>query len=305
MKGALGLCAAVLSLSLYAQTPGNVVTNVGYSLPQPIRVAPGQVVTLFVRNSKIVLDATVSAASLPLPLDLAGFSVGLKQTFSNGSPIAVPLFSVVPLRNCSGVVPPVCANLTALTIQIPFELVPNIPNSRLPQNFATLVVSENGVEGDPVLLDAAPDRIHILNSCDSTAPPTGTCLPVVLHADRSTVTLRNPAHADELLFLQAYGLGRPDTLPITGQASPTPAVDGPETKVYFRFEANALPGKTGDPSIADSSQLLPGAVGVYQIGFRVPALPDDLTPCSLEAKSNLTISIVRGTSLDGAGICVE
>jgi uncharacterized protein (TIGR03437 family) len=305
MKGSVCFCLAVLSLPLGAQTRGNVITAVGYAPPRPVRVAPGQVVTLFLRAGNIQLDAPVSSTSLPLPLSLAGFSVGMKQTFSDGNSLPVPVIAVAPVQNCSAVVPPVCARGVALTIQIPYELFPNIENSRLPQNFATLVVSENGVEGDPVPLEAVPDRIHILNSCDSTEPPSGICLPAIFHPDGTAVTLQSPAHAGERLSLQSYGLGRPVSLPVTGAASPALALSVPGTKVYFRFGADTRPARSGTPADPDSSILAPGSIGVYQVNFLVPPLPDGLAGCTLDTPSNLTVSIGRGSSFDGAGICVQ
>ncbi len=262
MKGSVCFCLAVLSLPLGAQTRGNVITAVGYAPPRPVRVAPGQVVTLFLRAGNIQLDAPVSSTSLPLPLNLAGFSVGMKQTFSNGNSLAVPVMAVAPVQNCSAVVP-------------------------------------------PVSLEAVPDRVHILNSCDSTEPPTGICLPAIFHPDGTAVTLQSPAHAGERVSLQAYGLGRPVSLPVTGAASPALALSVPGTKVYFRFGTDTRPARSGTPVDPDSSILAPGSVGVYQVNFLVPPLPDGLAGCTLDTPSNLTVSIGRGSSFDGAGICVQ
>jgi hypothetical protein len=54
----------------------------------------------------------------------------------------------------------------------------------------------------------------------------------------------------------------------------------------------------------DGVQLRPGAIGVYDVPFLVPALPAGLAACSSTVRSNLTVNISRTTSFDGVGICV-
>jgi len=72
---AIGACL------LPAQTT-NVVIDSGYRAPGPLKVAPGQVITLFVRPSSIRLTSGIAASSVPLPATLGGFSVTLRQTFT-------------------------------------------------------------------------------------------------------------------------------------------------------------------------------------------------------------------------------
>src|SRR5260370_7983344 len=106
MKGSVCFCLAVLSLPLGAQTRGNVITAVGYAPPRPVRVAPGQVVTLFLRAGNIQLDAPVPPTSLPLPLTPPGFPARMIQTFSDGTSLPVPVLPPPPAQNCSPAPPP-------------------------------------------------------------------------------------------------------------------------------------------------------------------------------------------------------
>jgi hypothetical protein len=45
--------------------------------------------------------------------------------------------------------------------------------------------------------------------------------------------------------------------------------------------------------------------GVYRITFRVPPMPEGQPVCEGEVASNLTISLGRTASYDGAAICVR
>jgi uncharacterized protein (TIGR03437 family) len=62
-----------------------------------------------------------------------------------------------------------------------------------------------------------------------------------------------------------------------------------------------LQSTTGADQVA---ALTSGFVGLYQVNFVVPELPAGyLWRCGM-VNSNLTVSIGRKTSFDGAGICV-
>src|SRR5882724_3729589 len=128
---AVGLSLFLLLPPLFAQTP-SVVTSMGYSNPAPVAVAPGQVITLFA-YTKTKLEKSLAASGTTLPTTLGGFSVSLSQTFSKAA-IPVPILSVTPAQTCSAVVPEICTAYTAISVEIPFELVPNAPRSRQPEN---------------------------------------------------------------------------------------------------------------------------------------------------------------------------
>jgi uncharacterized protein (TIGR03437 family) len=302
------LCLGFLALlcPLFGQN-ASVVTRAGYTVPEPIKVAPGQVITLFVRTAAIKLtDAMVADSSSALPLQLGGLSVALRQTFS-GDPIGIPILAVYPINRCAPVsLPFTCTSLTAITVQIPFELVPNVDRGRMPENFATLTVSENANPGDPLPLEAVPDNIHVVNSCDATLPAASQpCQPVIMHADGTVVESKNPATADEILTLNAYGLGRTATKVSTGELSPTPASTVSEMKLGLAFGANGSPARPNDDSSPLSAVLAPSRVGLYSITFKVPSIPSDLPVCDDSVQSNLTVSVARGSSYDGASICVK
>jgi uncharacterized protein (TIGR03437 family) len=303
MKSA-GLLAGFLFLlgQLPAQTP-SIVTSLGYSNPKPVPVAPGQVITLFARTHTILAQPIV-ADGATLPVNLGGFSVSLVQTYSH-NPIPVPIFSVAPVESCAAVVPTVCTNSTAITVQIPFELVPNAERSRLPANFATLTISDNNAPGEPIALNAVSDRIHILNSCDiSLSSQPGACSPVFLHADGSIVSSASPATAGESITLQAYGLGYADSRVATGVPSPSPAPNVPDLAIDFRFGTDAAVTRPGSNASTLSAQLVPGSIGLYQLTFPAPALPAGTPACSA-VTNNLTVLIARGVSFDGASLCLQ
>ncbi len=291
MKSAGILRSLFLLSPLFAQTP-TVVTSVGYTNPRPVPVAPGQVITLFA-HTQTKLAQPIIATGSPLPFTLGGFSVSLNQTFSS-DPIAVPIFSVSPVESS-----------TAITVQIPFELVPNAVRSRLPENFAALTISDNGAAGEPIALSAVSDRIHILNSCDTPLnPQSGPCSPVFMHADGTLVSSDKPAAAGEQITLQAYGLGFADSQVATGVASPSPAPNVSSIALDFRFGTDAVVARPGPNASTLSAQLVPGSIGLYQLTFPAPALPAGTPDCSA-VTNNLTVLIGRGVSFDGATLCLQ
>lgn len=301
MKAA-GLGLLLFFSPLFGQTP-SVVTSVGYSNPAPVAVAPGQVITLFA-YTKTRLDKAIVASGPTLPTTLGGFSVSLSQTFST-SAMAVPILSVTPSQTCSAVVPEICTAYTAISVEIPFELVPNAARSRLPENSATLTISDNGDRGEPMALHPVSDRIHIVDSCDTPLnPQTGPCGPVFQHDDGTPVTAEKPALAGETIALQAYGLGYADSRVPTGAASPSPAVSVSGVAIDFRFGTDPPVTRPDAEASTLSAQLVPGSVGLYQLAFTVPAVPEGTPACSA-VTTNLTVVIARGASFHSAGLCVR
>ena len=289
-----------------------VVIGAGYSTPGAIDAAPGQVITIFARvPGKSPADPI--SASAPLPVTLGGFSVTLRQSFPPES-LAVPILSVADAQSCSQVAPMVCDAVSQITVQIPYELAPNappgtVPRPTVPLNSARLEISYNASASatGSLILNPLPDRIHILNACDVAANPSPgqECLPVVKRADGTVVSQDNAPEAGEVLTLSVVGLGSLQTPVATGAAAPQQpaAVDG--VLVGTDARANAAPGKplADTSSPARSAQLQPGSVGIYQVTFTVPSLPDGTPGCSSRVQSNLTINIGR-TSFDSVGICV-
>ena len=311
----------------------NVITSAGYSSPAPVSAAPGQVITLFVdgagKSLTVPVRATAGSAGT-----LAGISVTLRQFNSEQ---VVPIIEVRPLSTCpSGSLPnskPPCATLAAITVQIPYELIPLCPLCLRPISFPPpwLYVTESGQAGAAIEVNPLADQIHVLTSCDAIlsrfgdAPPqnlTGLrCGPMVTHADGALVSAGLPAQSGEHLTVWAVGLGYTDPAAITGQIVPQARTVTARLETDYSFRANALPVKPQpaahilvfpDP-FAVYAALSQGFVGLYQINFTVPPVPPSTPPCAQSGtfgqganavQSNLTVSFGGGFSFDGAGICV-
>ena len=296
-----GVALVFLIAPLFGQSP-SVVASFGYTTPRPVTVAPGQVITLFARTGTTLIQALVADVS-SLPITLGGFSVALSQTFSTDS-IALPILSAAPVQTCTGVQPLICANFTAITVQIPFELVPNAASSRQPENFAFVTVSDGGNAGEPVAIAPVSEQIHIVNTCDTSVnPPVEPCAPMFLHGDGTVVTSKKPAAPGETITLRAYGMGFGDSPVATGQPAPSPAVAVSGVTAEFRFGADVVVSRPAADAASLAVQFAPGAVGLYQASFTVPAIPDGTADCTATA-GNLTVVIARGKSFDGAAFCV-
>src|SRR5712692_1844202 len=184
----LALVCPLLTGLVFGQ-PGNQIFSASYGLPTLGPVAPGQVVTLFIRGLKA---GPASASTLPLPTTLAGVSVSLKQP--GGYSGSAPIFRILPLDpaglGCAGGRALPCG-LSAVTVQIPFEIrTCGLPGDFSPCLPLTATVVENSVAGEQLNLSTSPSRFHILNSCDFTlasAVPAGFagCQPMILRQDGS------------------------------------------------------------------------------------------------------------------------
>ena len=230
------------------------------------------------------------------------------------------MFAVYPVDDCVGLNPSVCTDLTAITLQIPWELITNRTRGGRPENFALLKVSYQGVTGDSFPIQPEIDSIHIINSCDSTMPPgfertgdfSGECRSLVTHLDGRLVTPANPAAAGETLVMYAFGLGHTGASIRSGDAarSPTGLSD---IALHYNPGINlaplrptALPPPAGNAPIPIFAGLTVSQVGLYQITFTVPALAAGSTACTASTvDSNLTVSVGRLQSFDGAGICIQ
>jgi hypothetical protein len=312
--------------SVSAQTPA--LMGSGYAPPVPFRVAPGQLVTLYVSGTRTVLpeeSRVVSATAVPLPAALAGFSVNLRQ---GGNTYAAPLFSVAQTTACAGSTAPSSGCIvTALTLQIPFELVAFPPGVEAPELLTEISVIDGGIESAHFLAMPAVDNIHLLTRCDSIAggsPSNPPCSGVVTHADGTLVTADSPAKASEIVVIYGFGFGRTTPPVKTGAPAPVPApVVAEPVVVQFDFHPNAGPSR---PYVNPLSMtpvfpgpifagLTPGQVGLYQLNVRLPDTLPAVLPCTRSGgivygltgtvTSNLTINIAGLASFDGAAICVS
>jgi uncharacterized protein (TIGR03437 family) len=146
--------------------------------------------------------------------------------------IPVPLQSVTP---------------TLLTAELPFELMSGMQYQ--------IIVSANGAL-------TTPDSLQLSNT--SPGVSTGTAgLLTAYHVSGTAVSESAPAAPGETLFLLAAGLGATDTPVSDGAPSPSAPL------------ANVLdmPSLTvnGEQAAILFAGLQPGAVGIYQVNFTVPA----------------------------------
>ncbi len=299
--------AAVMFGFLPFSCPAQALSvGAGYALPGPVKVAPGQVIALFVSVPGKTAAGPVSAHP-PLPTALGGFSVLLRQTFPS-DPVPVPIQAVADSPVCSQLEPRHCDVVSMITVQVPFELTPNVRRARLPLNSARLDIRYGDAWTASLSLDPVADRIHILNSCDLISDyPGRACVAVVSHPDGSLVDSEHPALIGENLTITMVGLGRPGAAVATGAAAPSPAPPVEDVLVAFDTGANHSPSLPAGVSSfpAPDASLRPGAAGIYDVTFTVPALPAGTPACSSEVHSNLTVNIGRTASYDGAAICVD
>ncbi len=135
-----------------------------------------------------------------------------------------------------------------LDAQLPFELLPNATY--------TLVVMNNNAISVPQLVTLTDVSPGVAANADQTT--------IAQHANFEYVTTANPAKPGEVLIMYLTGLGATKPAVKSGDAAPgveplarvvnavTVTVDGEMTSVPF-------------------AGLTPGAVGLYQIDFTVPA----------------------------------
>jgi uncharacterized protein (TIGR03437 family) len=296
--------AALLPGAFCQDASVDTIAGMGYLYPSPVLVSPGQLITAFVAGN---LQGDITA------------------TVNQISAHPAPVLEVRPTTNCilaPAAVP--CSTLTAVTVQIPYEIMPMCAECATPASlFTQLFVSVNGAAGALFDLTPLPDRVHILTACD-TVVPSGNgyaqvnglpCLPLVTHADGSLVALASPATAGEEVVAYAVGLGATTPAVPTGQAAATATPTSETFYLDFNFRPNALATQPLPP-IGESvllpatlyaplySGLTPGYVGLYQINFIVLAPPAGIEGCSASVQSNLTVSVGGQYSFDGAGICV-
>jgi uncharacterized protein (TIGR03437 family) len=287
------------ALTVGALSAQSAVIGAGYSAPYPLKVAPGQLVTLFVSGIGATISSRVAATSLPLPYTLAGISVTIDELMN--PPLLkekVPLLAVAPM---SGV--------TAVTVQIPFGLRTSSFISPLIPPPATLTLYENEIPAVTVKIGPTADQIHIVTSCDAnlTVPvPGALCRPIIAHADGSLVTRDLPAHPGELLVLYAFGLGSTNPGMASGDAATSAQPATATVSLSSEAAITILPSerRVFNPIFAG---LTVGFSGLYQINFLAPAPPTPFGPgdCNTFDSPNGNVALtVRANSSDTAAFCV-
>ena len=313
------LIAAVTALSAWGQSASpNTIVGAGYLSPTSLKVAPGQVITVFAAGVGSTLTQPVFAGAGNLPTSLAGISVTIRQ----GTDIPAPILAVSPVATCGAS----CGVITAITIQIPYGLSTFfcLPDNACPTYLVAteFFVTENGVAGTLSVLNPQPDQVHILTVCDTVLPgglgysTVGglPCQPIVTHTNGTLVSNIAPAAVGEELVAYAVGLGATNPAVPSGQPAAQPAPTVESFTLDFNFHPNALAAKPlSSQAIPLFTGLTPGYPGLYQINFIVPQLQSGALPCATGAgpapaslvSTNLTVSVGGYTSFDGAGICVS
>ena len=293
----------------YAQ---GIVSGAGYTIPAPVTVAPGQLVTFFVSGLGPV-PQSINATGIPISNTLGGITAVLKQ-FNPSLP--VPIFAIEPVSTCENQATPGCGTVAAITVQIPFEMRAENPNGLggVPIGLTQLVFS--GFESALAVVDLHPivDQIHVLRTCDEVVQHRAQpCQPIVTHADGTLVTADAPAKAGEQIVIYAVGLGGTQPYVPTGQAATAGAATTTAPMVQFDNHPNALPSR---PLRASSQSpvfagVIANYVGLYQVNVVIPELPAGTSPCSPSGlattgiASNVTVSIGGAASFDGAALCVQ
>jgi uncharacterized protein (TIGR03437 family) len=268
--------------------PTGAIAGAGYLFPGQLNVAPGQVITIF-------------TTGLPIRTSFAGIGVTIGQAPN------IPIL-LVSQGGCA-----FCGVITAITIQIPYELQIQTMSGLGPAY--GLVVTDNGVAVNGIALNPLFDQVHFLTNCDTviggSGPSTGRCPWEVTHANGLLVSSTNPALGGEVLTAYAVGLGATNPAAPTGQAVTQPTPTAETFRMGFNFQADALP--SAPPSSAPAplyAGLTPGYPGLYQINFVLPSIPAGLPPCgsyqgTTFVNTNLTVSVGGRNSFDGAELCVS
>lgn len=306
------LCCLALSDLARGQatrTPVAVARG-GYAAEAPeIVSAPGQLFTLSLYGLDYFNGVSEVSKGLPLPKSLNGLSVTIQQ---GNESFAAPILAISQ-RACPPSPQP-CATLTQLSVQIPFELRVNDGSAEAAGLLSYIIVQENAVNRGSTALRLIKDNIHLANTCDSVLVAsngvTGNCRTVVVHGDGSYVTPQTPAKVGEYLTMYAFGLGKVIGELRSGDGTPSTTLYPPVGKfvVSARAGSNLNPERSnpGDESIASYVGLAPGFVGLYQVNFRVPALPAGTQACrpGVPSESNMTVTLSGEFSFAGTGICV-
>ncbi len=291
MIARIALTVMVFAPALGAQNVS--IIDVGYALPRLPRLAPGQVVTIFLTGLSPTRQGL--ASSIPLPTELAGIAVRLTQ---GSTSLPVPIFSVTSVD----------ASTTGVTIQVPYELQ---PSDAFTSRRGALMLVVDGAAATRFEFIAAAGRLHFITDCDKGVfrfPETyqavdPICPGIVIHGNGARVTETNPARPGEVLIAFAFGLGRTVPPAVTGSASPSGAViQAPSLSFSFRTgEALAFPVAAA-PLF---SGLTPGFVGLYQINVRTPEqLPRDLVPCT-PLVGNVQLALSGAAGVDTFTFCIQ
>ena len=308
---------------LHAQ--GSQVVSSGYQFPSPPAVSFGQLITLFVRGLQ---SSDATADTLPLPTEINGISVGVKNPPQN-YPSLLSILSVHPSPFCN-TLPDNCG-LTAVTVQIPPEQAcfpGGLPQQCGPSYTLTMSVMQNGAAKQDFVFSVfvRSPQPHILNPCDTIMAHYGECYPIITHANGHLVSGTEAARPGETIVIYAVGLGATTPSVKSGTPAPSPApVTATPVPLSLAF---SLPSGPGSPTTGPApplwvpigtwvqpafAGLVPGFVGLYQINLKLPdTVPLQISPCGRAAYGgNVRILLGSGlsrgdvTEIETADICVQ
>lgn len=292
----------------------SVVGVVGQSVEKPVivaaqydrfprlqSVAPGQILTVFVRGLKA---GTAQAAGSPVPLELAGVSALIEEprrSFRSSLPIL--RIDEIP---CGSGLAYVC-DFRAVSLQLPMELAALQESSVSTAPRPVITISERGVSGLRTEFALVTTNVHILRGCDLVVGDSaGTCSAIVTHASGARVDAAQPARAGEVITAYAVGLGTTTPLVTSGVAAPIPP---PPTRapvfVRIREPVTAYRPLNAVREEALFAGLVSGFVGLYQINFRVPQEAVSNTRCMPGSETNAEFVFESEGSSDLVGVCVQ
>ncbi len=274
-KWKLTVCLALTSLSVLAQDFPMIMGESYSGYPLKMAVAPGQIVTLYVRGLNV--PPAVSKSD-PLARELSGVYVLLEDGM-HGWSAKLPLMRI-GTGYCSQAT---CADVN-IVAQIPYGM-PLGTSQRAP--FPTLTVFKNGQPGRREEIAYAQAVPRIVSGCvaaseDDWGPRRDNCSPVITREDGSRVTYDNPFTPGETISVYAWGLGPTDPTVEAGVAVKQPARTLLDYRVRVCYSCSGLPEggfytAVGPWFAPEYVGLAVGSAGLYQINVKTPLPPPEST----------------------------
>jgi uncharacterized protein (TIGR03437 family) len=124
---------------------------------------------------------------------------------------------------------------------------------------STVVLRTPGGVSDPVTLKVSPAAPKVFRQ---SLGAVGSVPSIIREKNGQLVTMSNPVHRGDRLFIYTAGLGITSPLSPAGRPAPSDPVAAVD------LTPNVTIG--GVTLMVDSAALVPGQVGVYEINARVP-----------------------------------
>lgn len=270
----------------------------GYGAGEPLAVAPGQLVTVFVSDFGAEAELPARAGPLPLPTRLQAGDGSLGVILVSG------FNELLPILKADRVSP----NQVAMTVRMPWRLA----DRPFPVSWVTAIWSSPGISGSALCrefgarcsrrLDLSVRRsaVHLLRTCDSVLDQPTTvpsCAALITRRDGSIVSEQAPVRFGEELTAWAVGLGEPSDM--TGSPPSAGAlIDG--VSVNVQFCGTAVRAPASDAPAAEYSGLVDAEVGLYQVNFRIPGDASGDASCATKEPLPLQARVTVGRSIGGA-----